>query len=48
VGSFNSFISGKKLEFYLIARRSSFKAGTRFNSRGVDDEGEVANYVELE
>ena len=32
----------------LISRLSSRRAGTRFNSRGIDDDGNVANYVETE
>ena len=32
----------------LISRLSSRRAGTRFNSRGVDDDGNVANFVETE
>ena len=32
----------------MISRRSSKKAGTRFYARGIDDEGNVANFVETE
>ena len=32
----------------LISRLSSLRAGTRFNARGIDDEGNVANFVETE
>lgn len=32
----------------VISRLSSRRAGTRFNSRGVDDDGNVANFVETE
>ncbi|KAJ3329156.1 hypothetical protein HDU76_008498 [Blyttiomyces sp. JEL0837] len=32
----------------LVSRRSTERAGTRFNCRGLDDEGSVANYVETE
>ncbi len=32
----------------LISRLSCERAGTRFNVRGVDDEGHVANFVETE
>ncbi|TIA98345.1 hypothetical protein E3P95_02487 [Wallemia ichthyophaga] len=32
----------------LISRLSSKRAGTRFYSRGVDDDGQVANFVESE
>jgi len=36
------------LVLLLLARRSSRRAGTRYNSRGLDDEGEVAALVETE
>ncbi|CAH1122415.1 unnamed protein product [Ceutorhynchus assimilis] len=32
----------------ILSRRSRFRAGTRYKRRGVDDQGEVANYVETE
>ncbi|KKK21475.1 hypothetical protein ARAM_004639 [Aspergillus rambellii] len=32
----------------LISRQSSRRAGTRFNARGIDDDGNVANFVETE
>lgn len=32
----------------LISRLSSQRAGTRFNARGIDDDGNVANFVETE
>ena len=32
----------------LISRRSRKRAGTRFNARGVDEDGLVANFVETE
>ena len=40
--------------FYLISRRSNRRAGTRYNARGlnnilgIDDDGNVANFVETE
>ncbi|KAI9172009.1 Inositol-1,4,5-trisphosphate 5-phosphatase 1 [Paramyrothecium foliicola] len=33
---------------FLISRLSCRRAGTRFNSRGIDDDGNVANFVESE
>eukprot|EP01017_Pseudomicrothorax_dubius_P025277 TRINITY_DN2710_c0_g1_i5.p1 TRINITY_DN2710_c0_g1~~TRINITY_DN2710_c0_g1_i5.p1 ORF type:complete len:702 (-),score=177.91 TRINITY_DN2710_c0_g1_i5:138-2243(-) len=39
---------GKKMDYYLISRRSAYRAGTRFNARGIDDNGNVANFVETE
>lgn len=32
----------------IVSRQSSRRAGTRFNSRGIDDHGNVANFVETE
>lgn len=42
--------NGKSAEFYmaLISRRSRRRAGTRFITRGVDNMGDVANFVETE
>ena len=48
----SSFSSSKKsgipATLTLISRLSCKKAGTRFNARGIDDEGNVANFVETE
>ena len=38
----------KQIEFHMISRRSSEMGGTRFHSRGLNDDGYVANYVETE
>ncbi|KAH6689111.1 synaptojanin-2 [Plectosphaerella plurivora] len=42
--------TGTGLPSYLtvISRLSCRRAGTRFNSRGIDDDGNVANFVETE
>jgi hypothetical protein len=40
--------SGMPSSMTLISRLSCRRAGTRFNSRGIDDDGNVANYVESE
>ncbi|ORY47698.1 hypothetical protein BCR33DRAFT_696129 [Rhizoclosmatium globosum] len=40
--------NGKRVSFGLISRRSKFRAGTRYNTRGVDADGNVGNYVETE
>ncbi|CAJ1375605.1 unnamed protein product [Effrenium voratum] len=37
-----------KLLLVLLARRSRRHAGTRYNARGLDDDGEAANWVETE
>ncbi|XP_076448962.1 phosphatidylinositol-3-phosphatase SAC1-like [Babylonia areolata] len=41
-------VNGKSFEYVLISRRCIYRAGTRFNVRGVDSEGQVANFVETE
>ncbi|KAL1894119.1 hypothetical protein Cpir12675_003807 [Ceratocystis pirilliformis] len=38
----------RKLLLTLISRRSTKRAGLRYLRRGIDDEGNVANYVETE
>ncbi len=40
--------NGRKLQLYLISRRSRFRAGTRYFRRGVDHDGHVANFNETE
>ena len=30
---------------YLIARRSQYRAGTRLNARGIDDQGNVTKII---
>ena len=41
-------INGQKFQFTLISRRSRFRAGTRYFTRGIDVEGHVGNYNETE
>lgn len=41
-------INGKKFDFAILSRRSCQNAGTRFNVRGADENGNVANFVESE
>ncbi len=49
VVALNSVKVGDKLvEFGLISRRSALNAGTRFNVRGTDEDGNPANFVETE
>lgn len=36
VKNFAVYLMGKKLEFYLISRKSCKKAGTRYNARGLE------------
>lgn len=44
----NVHMNGKTFCFTLITRRSRFRPGTRFFSRGINEEGHVSNYVETE
>jgi hypothetical protein len=39
---------GKDANLVLISRRRFEMGGTRFNARGVDEEGNAANFVETE
>jgi hypothetical protein len=41
-------IGSRKFLFGLISRRSRHRAGTRYFSRGIDDEGHVSNFNESE
>lgn len=41
-------IKATPLSFTLITRRSRHRAGTRYLTRGIDDQGHVANYNETE
>jgi hypothetical protein len=41
-------INGHLIYIVLISRLSAMRAGTRFNTRGVNDDGNVANFVETE
>lgn len=41
-------INGMPSTLTLLSRLSCRRAGTRFNSRGIDDDGNVANFVETE
>ena len=48
VGVTEGKLKGKNFKISLISRRCTKKAGTRFNARGIDDEGHAANTVETE
>ncbi|KAJ3008269.1 Phosphatidylinositide phosphatase SAC1 [Thoreauomyces humboldtii] len=41
-------IDDKAFTFALLSRRSHHRAGPRYHSRGVDDNGNVSNFVETE
>lgn len=44
----NTTINGRTCQMTIISKQSWKRAGTRFNVRGVDDDGNVANFVETE
>ncbi|OZJ01528.1 hypothetical protein BZG36_05488, partial [Bifiguratus adelaidae] len=46
--SFHFRIHGQELQLTLMSRRSRHRAGTRYFSRGIDEDGHVSNYVETE
>ena len=48
LGYANTTMAEKVVELTLISRRSTLRAGTRLNARGIDDDGNVGNYVETE
>uniref|UniRef100_A0A0B7AAQ3 Phosphatidylinositol-3-phosphatase SAC1 n=1 Tax=Arion vulgaris TaxID=1028688 RepID=A0A0B7AAQ3_9EUPU len=41
-------VNSHTIDYILVSRRCIFRAGTRFNVRGVDLQGQVANFVETE
>ena len=41
-------IKGVHVLLYLISRRSRYRAGTRYFRRGIDEDGNVANFNETE
>jgi phosphatidylinositol 4-phosphatase len=44
----NTSVKGNALAFVLITRRSRYRTGTRYLSRGIDEEGHVSNFNESE
>ena len=46
--TFITYIKRLKISLTVISKQSWKRAGTRFNARGIDDEGNVANFVETE
>ncbi|KAH7119906.1 phosphoinositide phosphatase-like protein [Dendryphion nanum] len=44
----NTAVKGNPLTFILITRRSRLRAGTRYFSRGIDENGNVSNFNETE
>lgn len=47
IGISGSLSLGQKVHLGLISRLGWKRAGARFKTRGVDDEGNVANFVEV-
>lgn len=41
-------VNGKPFTIALVTRRSRFRPGTRYFSRGIDSHGNVSNFVETE
>ncbi len=48
VGMQQCRIGGNPFQLALVSRRSWFRAGTRFFMRGIDADGNSANFVETE
>ena len=48
VGTATGKLAGRDVQVGLISRRSHMRFGTRFHARGIDDTGNVANFVETE
>jgi len=48
VGINTGDLGGEDVTLILISRRSKFMAGTVFNCRGIDENGDTANFVETE
>ncbi|KAI7868078.1 SacI homology domain-containing protein [Spinellus fusiger] len=48
VGTEHVYADDERFELSVISKLSCKRAGTRFNSRGIDDNGHVANFVETE
>jgi hypothetical protein len=44
----NTSVRGTPVVFCLASRRSRFRAGTRYLSRGIDEDGHVSNFNETE
>ncbi|RIA99440.1 SacI homology domain-containing protein [Glomus cerebriforme] len=48
VGSKETTIGSRTVFLSIISKLSCKRAGTRYNTRGIDDDGNVANFVETE
>ena len=47
VGLSTTKLRGEKVNLVVISRLSCKRAGTRFNARGTDDDGNASNFVEV-
>ena len=47
-GSTKTAVKGNPMTFMLITRRSRYRTGTRYFSRGIDEEGHPSNFNETE
>jgi hypothetical protein len=47
VGLATTNLRGQKVNLGVFSRLSCKRAGTRFNARGTDDDGNVSNFVEV-
>jgi synaptojanin len=48
IGSKSCLVKRDKWQIAIVSRLSAQRAGTRFNARGIDDDGHVSNFVESE
>ncbi|SSD59133.1 related to Polyphosphatidylinositol phosphatase INP52 [Saccharomycodes ludwigii] len=46
--TYMSYVNKLKVSLTVISKQSWKRAGTRYNARGIDDDGNVANFVETE
>ena len=47
IGVSTTNLRGQKVNLAVVSRLSCKRAGTRFNARGTDDDGNVSNFVEV-
>jgi hypothetical protein len=47
VGLASTNLRGEKVNLGVFSRLSCKRAGTRFNARGTDDDGNASNFVEV-
>jgi hypothetical protein len=47
-GGFEVNLGTKRVSYHLLSRRSKYRSGTRFFSRGIDENSKCAQFVESE